>query len=509
MGIFRQFPYSNFHEMNMDWLLKNWKELAEEWERYKTNIDTEISELDAFKDFFEAWIGDNIDQSVYEWLENHPDAVTMNWFVTPQMYGAKADGVTDDFVAFNAAIASGRQVIIPSGTYYLSNTIFSDDSVIYKDDGSYTDKTVLISKKISESAPVVGAQPDLNLTTLGMKGVQSATFNTNKRRVVLGTHLSYAHDLPILVEIEPWNSTVYNQVESSALGHVNDMTYNSRTDKIYVVSGNIDEIVPVNADNLTITNAVYADIGEALYEISYDEINDLYFVRSQSGIYILDNQFHKIKRLTAGSPKLNEYPYRDIQGASYQGSTIYDSQFLTVYWLWGTAGSTSYARIAQYDYVTGDIKKMYDIAETLTDCEPETLVKIDDELYLLSYITESLAIRRVIVKDNTLSVTNNSIGYSVKANTLSPGMTITGLSLLVNENNAYIQFDLDTTAEWAVNVYKSFNINIGGLTGMLFGWSGDTLIVGYINNNHIAMRPFIANMPSNWHATLRGTFIRM
>lgn len=508
MGIFRQFPYSNFHEMNMDWLLKNWKKLSEEWEKYKTTIDTEINELDAFKEFFEAWIGDNISDSVFEWLESHPDAVTMNWFVTPQMYGAKADGVTDDLTAFNAAIASGKQVIIPEGSYYLSETIFSDDSIIYKDSGTYVDKTVLISKVVSETTPIVGAYPDMNLAAMGMKGIQSATFNTKKRRVVLGAHLSYAHDLPIIVEIEPWNPTVFNQVESPALGHVSDMTYNSRTDMIYVVSGNINEIIPVNADNLAVSSPIYTDIGEALDELSYDEINNIYFARTQSGLYVLDNEFRKIKRLWASVPEIDNYPYRDIQGAWFQGSTFYHSQFISCYWLWGTAGSTSFARLAQYNYADASIKRMYDVAEILSDCEPEALLTIDDDLYILSYINESLAIRRV-VPNATEMPTLNSIGYSI-INTGNPeGASILGISLLCNENTAHLEFEVRAEGTWPAGLSQSFNINIAGLTGIAMGWSAGSLIMAYVNNNTVEMRVFGDDFPDQWSALIRGNLVRM
>ena len=34
MGIFRQFPYSNFHEMNMDEIIKIVKNMLEEWATY-------------------------------------------------------------------------------------------------------------------------------------------------------------------------------------------------------------------------------------------------------------------------------------------------------------------------------------------------------------------------------------------------------------------------------------------------------------------------------------------
>lgn len=43
-------------------------------------------------------------------------AVLRGW-VTPQMFGAVADGVTDDSVALQAAIATGKGVYLPDGTY--------------------------------------------------------------------------------------------------------------------------------------------------------------------------------------------------------------------------------------------------------------------------------------------------------------------------------------------------------------------------------------------------------
>lgn len=47
-------------------------------------------------------------------------------YVTPQMYGAKADGTTDDSVAIQQAINSGLDVYIPAGTYKTTATITID-----------------------------------------------------------------------------------------------------------------------------------------------------------------------------------------------------------------------------------------------------------------------------------------------------------------------------------------------------------------------------------------------
>ena len=52
-------------------------------------------------------------------------------FVTPEMYGAVSDGVTDDSTAFQAAVNSGKNVYLGSGSYAIKNISISQDVVIY------------------------------------------------------------------------------------------------------------------------------------------------------------------------------------------------------------------------------------------------------------------------------------------------------------------------------------------------------------------------------------------
>ena len=47
MGVFRQFPYSNFHEMNMDEIIKIIKNMLEEWAQYHAEWDRWMSDLEA------------------------------------------------------------------------------------------------------------------------------------------------------------------------------------------------------------------------------------------------------------------------------------------------------------------------------------------------------------------------------------------------------------------------------------------------------------------------------
>lgn len=38
MALFEQFPYTNFHELNLDWIVKSMTDLIEEWDNFGTNV---------------------------------------------------------------------------------------------------------------------------------------------------------------------------------------------------------------------------------------------------------------------------------------------------------------------------------------------------------------------------------------------------------------------------------------------------------------------------------------
>ena len=77
-------------------------------------------------------------EPVAKWLDAHPEAITMA-YVTPEMFGAKGDGVTDDTEPIQTAFDSGEMVLFSQKTYLItgrikvsSNTIIEGNSATLK-----------------------------------------------------------------------------------------------------------------------------------------------------------------------------------------------------------------------------------------------------------------------------------------------------------------------------------------------------------------------------------------
>lgn len=107
------YPWTNFHELNLDWILATLKKLVEQG-KIAPEAATEIP------------LADNVNPAAGETIkyarEDHKHPA---YYVTPQMFGAAGDGIKDDTTAIQAAFDNEKRynVFFPAGTYKISRKL--------------------------------------------------------------------------------------------------------------------------------------------------------------------------------------------------------------------------------------------------------------------------------------------------------------------------------------------------------------------------------------------------
>lgn len=76
MGLFEQFPYTNFHELNLDWFLSTFKELLAQWEEQQIE----------FADLKDAW------EQLHDYVENYFDNLDVQQEINNKLDQMAEDG---------------------------------------------------------------------------------------------------------------------------------------------------------------------------------------------------------------------------------------------------------------------------------------------------------------------------------------------------------------------------------------------------------------------------------
>lgn len=353
MSIFNEFPYTNIHELNLDWLIKVVKNLEQEWEGFKIDWSKDI------KDQVDAW------------LTAHPEATTTvldNSLTTPKYQDQSVTGakIADGAITLEKISNSLLKVIQESMIQYdLDGTIIN----ARKMKPSSYDRSVLSRKLISDY------QYSTDYTT-----IQSACYIDSTARVLLGMSRT-DKSLASITVLNANMDTVINRVAGLDFGHCNDMTYNPNTDRIYIAPGDTSThgaaLLVVNPSTFAITNEIY--IGSNVWQVEYDRLNDIYFVGADT-LRIYDNNFNLIKSIPWPSAAA-------ILGESdplAQGGVVIEGNYYQIY-----SGYEHYYLVS-FDYETGEVNGIQKYKNLNWTDEVEAAFMADGKLIAVSgqrYIT--------------------------------------------------------------------------------------------------------------------------
>lgn len=101
MGVFRQFPYSNFHEMNMDEIIKIVKNLVEEWATYHAEWDAWMEEInDDWSEYQrvmdEAW--ENMKSFINNYFDNLDVQNEINNKIISMVQSGEFDAIVSPYI---------------------------------------------------------------------------------------------------------------------------------------------------------------------------------------------------------------------------------------------------------------------------------------------------------------------------------------------------------------------------------------------------------------------------
>ena len=75
MGVFDHFPYTNFHELNLEWILKHFKEFIAELSELEDGRAQHEQDYQELKQIYDDIVAGNFPQSMidalYQWMQNN------------------------------------------------------------------------------------------------------------------------------------------------------------------------------------------------------------------------------------------------------------------------------------------------------------------------------------------------------------------------------------------------------------------------------------------------------
>ena len=170
MGVFEHFPYTNFHELNLDWILRKIRRFQAIVDSIPDLIEKEVSEqLDDA----------NLEQIIIDLYTQYNGWINVK-YPPENLTPAVGDGDTDDTEALQAILNyacqhKGMMIIFPDGLYKVSGLTINCVTRMF---GISNGRPTLLLKG-NTSNPIITAHADLTLENINLNGNAESQITSN------------------------------------------------------------------------------------------------------------------------------------------------------------------------------------------------------------------------------------------------------------------------------------------------------------------------------------------
>lgn len=574
---FEQFPYSNFHDLNLDWVLQKVKEAMQGYAELSTKVDgfevTLQGALDYINNYFKNLdVQDEIDKKLQEMadsgelanivsqflkapfvyssyasavqdnlkvnsifiirryaLENFsssgmiffivkdPTSTTIPYndkyaecitpIITPESLGASTRGTTnaDNIIKICIEYSLKGYTIIVDGTYKLNNSYIVNDNFVIKNP-KYINPTNRLIQYNKLNISFSGSQTMIN----GIKysneiktgaSFQGSCYNSNTKRIIMA--LTNNDNSATLLEWAPDMSRVIASHTGLNLYHANDICFDPVANCYYVapleIAAGYSNILKVDSTFSNVTTVTIPQISDQVNQtvsnISYDSINDLFYIRCGWDLLILDRNWNTVYRnrhiniYNDGTTPTFLNPLNSTN--AMQGSECINGVYIqSAYSVSGNSNPRWQTLLASINPVSGNLLDTWQFNES-NHLECESLVYTGTYFYIFSHYDTYIGFYRLQITDNSsIIATPSTDNQSIYINENAGNNAGDGLSQ--NKPMLSLQDAINTYGNQSCNIYLmsniSQNITINNIRNSLFiqSLTSDTLysISGTISINN-------------------------
>ena len=574
---FEQFPYSNFHDLNLDWVLQKVKEAMQGYADLSTKVDgfevTLQGALDYINNYFKNLdVQDEIDKKLQEMansgelanivsqflkapfvyssyasavqdnlkvnsifiirryaLENFsssgmiffivkdPTSTTIPYndkyaecitpVITPESLGASTKGTTnaDNIIKICIEYSLKGYTIIVDGTYKLNNSYIVNDNFVIKNP-KYINPTNRLIQYNKLNISFSGSQTMIN----GIKysneiktgaSFQGSCYNSNTKRIIMA--LTNNDNSATLLEWAPDMSRVIASHTGLNLYHANDICFDPVANCYYVapleIAAGYSNILKVDSTFSNVTTVTIPQISDQVNQtvsnISYDSINDLFYIRCGWDLLILDRNWNTVYRnrhiniYNDGTTPTFLNPLNSTN-AMQGGECINGVYIQSAYSVSGNSNPRWQTLLASINPVSGNLLDTWQFNES-NHLECESLVYTGTYFYIFSHYDTYIGFYRLQITDNSSIIeTPSTDNQSIYINENAGNNAGDGLSR--NKPMLSLQDAINTYGNQSCNIYLmsniSQNITINNIRNSLFiqSLTSDTLysISGTISINN-------------------------